>query len=106
MIAWKASPGFPTPSVLKALGRSEGAPGLSARPILAGTPIQYCDQRRNNCRPLRHLRRGLVSFIVDIGAHVSTLGELHCRCGEVRGSITNPSPRTANRVVCYCDDCQ
>src|SRR5262249_15552871 len=23
-----------------------------------------------------------------------------------RGSITNPSPRTANRVVCYCDDCQ
>jgi hypothetical protein len=37
---------------------------------------------------------------------VSTLAELRCRCGEVRGSITNPSPRTANRVVCYCDDCQ
>jgi hypothetical protein len=32
--------------------------------------------------------------------------ELRCRCGEVRGLLTNPSPRTVNRVVCYCDDCQ
>jgi hypothetical protein len=32
--------------------------------------------------------------------------ELRCRCGEVRGSVMNPSPRTVNRVVCYCDDCQ
>jgi hypothetical protein len=31
---------------------------------------------------------------------------LRCRCGEVEGVITDASPRTANRVVCYCDDCQ
>jgi hypothetical protein len=31
---------------------------------------------------------------------------LACRCGEVRGRVTNASPRTTNRVVCYCDDCQ
>ena len=32
--------------------------------------------------------------------------ELRCRCGEVRGTITGASPRTVNRVTCYCDDCQ
>jgi hypothetical protein len=32
--------------------------------------------------------------------------ELRCRCGEVRGVATSLSPRTVNRVVCYCDDCQ
>src|SRR5690349_14948775 len=32
--------------------------------------------------------------------------EVRCRCGEVRGIVTDPSPRTVNRVVCYCDDCQ
>ena len=32
--------------------------------------------------------------------------ELRCRCGEVRAVVTNPSPRTVNRVICYCDDCQ
>ena len=32
--------------------------------------------------------------------------EVRCRCGAVRGVVTNPSPRTVNRVVCYCDDCQ
>ena len=32
--------------------------------------------------------------------------EMRCRCGEVRGIVANPSPRTVNRVVCYCDDCQ
>jgi hypothetical protein len=32
--------------------------------------------------------------------------EVRCRCGEVRGTITNASPRTVNRVTCYCDDCQ
>jgi hypothetical protein len=37
---------------------------------------------------------------------MSISAELRCRCGEVRGSVTNPSPRTVNRVVCYCDDCQ
>ena len=37
---------------------------------------------------------------------MSTLAELRCRCGEVRGSVSNSSPRTVNRVVCYCDDCQ
>lgn len=32
--------------------------------------------------------------------------ELRCRCGEVRGTVSNASPRSVNRVVCYCDDCQ
>jgi hypothetical protein len=32
--------------------------------------------------------------------------ELHCRCGEVRGRVTDASPQTVNRAVCYCDDCQ
>jgi hypothetical protein len=37
---------------------------------------------------------------------MSTQAELRCRCGEVKGVVTNASPRTVNRVVCYCDDCQ
>ena len=32
--------------------------------------------------------------------------EVRCRCGEVRGVVSDPSPRTVNRVICYCDDCQ
>ena len=32
--------------------------------------------------------------------------ELRCRCGEVRGLVTNASPNAGNRVICYCDDCQ
>lgn len=32
--------------------------------------------------------------------------ELRCRCGEVHGWVVNTSPKTVNRVVCYCDDCQ
>jgi len=32
--------------------------------------------------------------------------EVRCRCGEVEGIVTDPSPRRVNRVVCYCDDCQ
>jgi hypothetical protein len=32
--------------------------------------------------------------------------ELRCRCGEVRARVTNASPKTVNRVVCYCEDCQ
>jgi hypothetical protein len=29
---------------------------------------------------------------------------LKCRCGTIKGYISNP--RSANRVVCYCKDCQ
>jgi hypothetical protein len=32
--------------------------------------------------------------------------KLHCRCGEVQGHVKDASPRTVNRIVCYCDDCQ
>jgi hypothetical protein len=32
--------------------------------------------------------------------------EFRCRCGEVRGWLADASPRTVNRVLCYCDDCQ
>ena len=37
---------------------------------------------------------------------MSPIAELACKCGEVAGRVTNASPRTVNRVVCYCDDCQ
>lgn len=32
--------------------------------------------------------------------------ELECRCGKVKGRVTGASPEAANRIVCYCDDCQ
>jgi hypothetical protein len=32
--------------------------------------------------------------------------EIRCRCGQVEGAVADPSPKTTNRVVCYCDDCQ
>lgn len=32
--------------------------------------------------------------------------ELACRCGNIRGVLSDASPRSVNRVVCYCDDCQ
>lgn len=31
---------------------------------------------------------------------------LSCRCGAVRGTVTEASPSTSNHVVCYCADCQ
>jgi hypothetical protein len=31
---------------------------------------------------------------------------LRCRCGEVEGQVEGVSPRTVNRVRCYCDDCR
>jgi hypothetical protein len=34
------------------------------------------------------------------------IAELQCRCGAVHGNVANASPETANRMVCYCDDCQ
>jgi hypothetical protein len=34
------------------------------------------------------------------------MADIGCRCGVVRGRITDASPRTVNRVICYCDDCQ
>ena len=32
--------------------------------------------------------------------------QFRCRCGEVAAVVSNASPQTVNRVVCYCDDCQ
>ncbi len=37
---------------------------------------------------------------------MSKQAELRCRCGQVRGIVSDASPHTVNRVVCYCDDCQ
>jgi hypothetical protein len=37
---------------------------------------------------------------------MSNKAEFRCRCGQVRGIVSNASPRAGNRVVCYCDDCQ
>lgn len=32
--------------------------------------------------------------------------ELECTCGEVKGVARGVSPRTVNRVICLCVDCQ
>jgi hypothetical protein len=32
--------------------------------------------------------------------------EVSCKCGNVHGVIRDASPNSANRVICYCDDCQ
>lgn len=32
--------------------------------------------------------------------------DIACRCGAVTGRVSGASPRSFNRVVCYCDDCQ
>jgi hypothetical protein len=37
---------------------------------------------------------------------MSQNAELRCRCGNVRGRVTDASATNVNRVVCYCDDCQ
>lgn len=37
---------------------------------------------------------------------MNAAAELRCRCGEVHAVVNDPSPRTVNRVICYCDDCQ
>lgn len=34
------------------------------------------------------------------------MASVSCSCGEVRGVVANANPRTVNRVICYCDDCQ
>ncbi len=31
---------------------------------------------------------------------------LRCRCGQISGQVQNVAPRTVNRVLCYCADCQ
>ena len=31
---------------------------------------------------------------------------LECRCGRVKGTATNITPSSGNRVVCCCEDCQ
>jgi hypothetical protein len=37
---------------------------------------------------------------------MSEVATISCRCGGVSGRVTGASPRAANRIVCYCDDCQ
>jgi hypothetical protein len=32
--------------------------------------------------------------------------EVSCKCGKVHGVVRDASPSAANRVICYCDDCQ
>jgi hypothetical protein len=31
---------------------------------------------------------------------------LRCRCGRVRGVVSEVSPELGNRLICHCDDCQ
>src|SRR5258706_617911 len=37
---------------------------------------------------------------------MSITANLSCRCGAVRGSVSNAARDTVNRCICYCDDCQ
>lgn len=37
---------------------------------------------------------------------MTRVAELQCRCGAVHGHVTNASKDSANRALCYCDDCQ
>jgi hypothetical protein len=37
---------------------------------------------------------------------MNTNVELRCACGVVQGVVSEASPKTINRAVCYCDDCQ
>lgn len=37
---------------------------------------------------------------------MATQVTLRCRCGKVRGTASEVSPRSGNRLICYCDDCQ
>jgi hypothetical protein len=37
---------------------------------------------------------------------MSLIAELRCRCGQVEGTLSNASPESVNRIICYCDDCQ
>ncbi len=37
---------------------------------------------------------------------MTTNVELRCACGAVEGIVTDASPKTINRLVCYCSDCQ
>lgn len=32
--------------------------------------------------------------------------KLSCQCGAVEALIHNPSPKTSNHAICYCEDCQ
>lgn len=32
--------------------------------------------------------------------------ELGCHCGEIHGWVRGVSPKTVNRAICYCNDCQ
>lgn len=32
--------------------------------------------------------------------------ELRCRCGTVQGTVADVGQGSANRMICYCDDCQ
>lgn len=36
----------------------------------------------------------------------TTTVDLRCSCGAVEGTVSEASPETINRAVCYCDDCQ
>lgn len=38
-------------------------------------------------------------------AHLSTV-DIACQCGHVRGLLDRSPLQFANRVICYCDDCQ
>lgn len=32
--------------------------------------------------------------------------KLQCQCGAVKGKVTDVSPKTGNRIICYCKDCR
>jgi hypothetical protein len=43
---------------------------------------------------------------VTAGGRMPSQTPFDCLCGRVRGTVFEVSPRTVNRVVCYCKHCQ
>ena len=61
--------------------------------------------RRTGFRSTR--AAGYASAVTSLARRAATADvPLRCRCGALRGVATGLSPRTGNRAVCYCDDCQ
>src|SRR5262245_61970998 len=92
MVAWIAK---------SSAARSRSSARLSPMTSLhlSPEPIQHQSRRRTVAAAARSLDdSGEESMSRDV--------EVRCRCGTVEGRVKNASPRTVNRVVCYCADCQ
>jgi hypothetical protein len=48
----------------------------------------------------------LLVATLSCGESMGEKVEIRCRCGQVRGTVANPSATSVNRITCYCEDCQ